>query len=97
MWFDFKYGGLHSDIFLEKYNQFIFLVIDYLCPYLNYLITFSLYQSKNFNYIKADVTKKNECEKLVKQTIKKFGKIDILICNVGSGKSVISGHETQSE
>ena len=54
-------------------------------------------QSKNFNYIKADVTKKNECEKLVKQTIKKFGKIDILICNVGSGKSVISGHETQSE
>ena len=49
-------------------------------------------QSKNFNYIKADVTKKNECEKLVKQTIKKFGKIDILICNVGSGKSVISGH-----
>ena len=54
-------------------------------------------QSKIFNYIKADVTKKNECDKLVKQTIKKFGKIDILICNVGSGKSVISGHETQSD
>lgn len=53
--------------------------------------------SKISNYIKADVTKKNECEKLIKETIKKFGKLDILVCNVGSGKSVISGHETQSD
>ena len=52
---------------------------------------------KNFNYIKADVTKKNECEKLIKETIKKFGRVDILICNVGSGKSVISGCEKQSD
>lgn len=53
--------------------------------------------SKNSNYIKADVTKKNECKKLIRKTIKKFGKLDILICNVGSGKSVISGQETQSD
>jgi len=53
--------------------------------------------SKIDNYVKADVTKKNECKKLIKETIKKFGKLDILICNVGSGKSVISGHETQSD
>ena len=53
--------------------------------------------SKFPNYIKADVTKKNECKKLIKETIKKFGKLDILICNVGSGKSVISGHESQSD
>ena len=41
MWFDFKYEGLHSEIFLEKFNQFILLVIEHLCPYINYLITFN--------------------------------------------------------
>ncbi len=53
--------------------------------------------SKNSNYIKADVTKKSDCQKLIKEVIKKHGKLDILICNVGSGKSVISGKETQDD
>ena len=51
---------------------------------------------KNPNYLRADVTKKNDCQKLIKTIIKKHGKLDILICNVGSGKSVISGKETQA-
>ena len=53
--------------------------------------------SKDSNYIKADVTKKSDCQKLIKEIIKKYGKLDILICNVGSGKSVISGKETQDD
>ncbi len=34
-------------------------------------------------FIKADVAKFQECEQMVKQTIEKFGKIDVLINNAG--------------
>ena len=47
----------------------------------------------NVSYFAADVTKNSECEKLVKHTIKTFGNIDILICNVGDGNSSKPGNE----
>jgi 3-oxoacyl-[acyl-carrier protein] reductase len=42
------------------------------------------------DYFLADVTSKAECEKLKKQIEDKYKKIDILICNVGSGAPVIN-------
>jgi len=45
-------------------------------------------------YFVADVTKINNCKSLVKYTIRKFGRVDILVCNVGSGRSVPIGKET---
>jgi 3-oxoacyl-[acyl-carrier protein] reductase len=54
--------------------------------------------SKFFNYltkfIVADVTKPLECTKLVKKIIQLYGRLDILVCNVGDGKSVAPGKET---
>ena len=52
---------------------------------------------QNAIYCVADMTKPKECKKLVDFTIKKFGRIDILICNVGNGNSVQPGKETNSE
>jgi 3-oxoacyl-[acyl-carrier protein] reductase len=49
------------------------------------------------NYFVADVTNPKECGDLVDYIIKKYGKLDILICNVGSGKSVPHGMETNLE
>ncbi|TFB13934.1 SDR family oxidoreductase [Candidatus Marinimicrobia bacterium MT.SAG.4] len=45
----------------------------------------------------ADVTKSDECEKLAVEIKEKWGKLDLLICNVGSGSSVPPGTETQKE
>ena len=47
--------------------------------------------------IPGDVTKEKEAGKIVSAAIKVFGKIDILICNVGSGLSVPPGRENLSE
>ena len=47
----------------------------------------------NVSYFVADVTKSSECKKLVKHTVKTFGSIDILICNVGDGTSPKPGNE----
>ena len=49
------------------------------------------------SYFSADVTKNSQCKKLVNHTIKKFGNIDILICNVGDGKSPKPGEEKLSD
>ena len=49
---------------------------------------------KKSNYLKADVTKINDCKKLISDIKKKYGKLDILVCNVGSGKAVPTGKET---
>ena len=45
-------------------------------------------ENENINilFIKTDVTKYNECEKMVKEVINKFGKIDVLINNAGITK-----------
>ncbi len=49
------------------------------------------------DFFSADVTQISECQALIQATIKKFGKLDILVCNVGSGKSVQPGLETAEE
>jgi 3-oxoacyl-[acyl-carrier protein] reductase len=45
----------------------------------------------------CDVTKEKDCIELVKNCEKLLGNIDILICNVGSGSSTITGTETLKE
>ena len=47
--------------------------------------------------IVGDVTKVADCNRIADEFINFFGSIDILICNVGSGKSVIPGNETSEE
>lgn len=46
------------------------------------------------DYEAADVTHKSECDRLIGQVVKHFGRMDILVCNVGSGKSAKAGTET---
>ena len=57
----------------------------------------ALKDSENSEYYVADVTKTKDCEKLVKHVIKKFGQMDILVCNVGNGNSMEQGSETIKE
>lgn len=45
----------------------------------------------------CDVTKENDCNKLIKSAEKYLGNIDVLLCNVGSGSSVPIGNETLKE
>lgn len=51
----------------------------------------------NLSFFTYDVTDPISCKKMVKQIVKKFGGLDILICNVGSGKSVPSGTEQKKD
>jgi 3-oxoacyl-[acyl-carrier protein] reductase len=46
---------------------------------------------------KADVTSADECAWLIQQIEIQFGRLDILVCNVGSGTSVPPGKETPKE
>ncbi len=45
----------------------------------------------------ADVTNSQACIDLVNNVLAKYGRIDILVCNVGSGVSVTPGQETAEE
>jgi len=45
----------------------------------------------------GDVTKPQESQKVVEKVLDAWGKIDILICNVGSGGSVPPGEESYEE
>ena len=45
----------------------------------------------------CDITKENNCIKLINAAEKSLGSIDILICNVGSGTSVEIGKENLKE
>ena len=38
-------------------------------------------------HMRADVTIENECKELIKEVIQKYGKLNILVCNVGNGKN----------
>lgn len=49
---------------------------------------------KNVDYFVADVSNINKCKKLKEYVLKKYGRLDILVCNVGNGSSVIPGKET---
>lgn len=45
----------------------------------------------------ADVTKQEDCYTLIKETLKQWGSIDILVCNVGNSTSVKPGSENLEE
>lgn len=49
---------------------------------------------KNCQFFVADVTKINECDKLIKWINQTYGKLDILVCNVGNGTLLSPGKET---
>ena len=53
--------------------------------------------SPNAFSITADVTKPDQAIFLINEIQKKFGKINHIICNVGSGKSVSPGNESYEE
>jgi 3-oxoacyl-[acyl-carrier protein] reductase len=42
-------------------------------------------------HIRADVTNPNECKELIEKIIETYGQLNLLVCNVGSGKSLSSG------
>lgn len=48
----------------------------------------------NCKFVAGDVTKINDCKKIIDYVTKEYGKLDILICNVGSGRSKAPGKET---
>jgi 3-oxoacyl-[acyl-carrier protein] reductase len=45
----------------------------------------------------ADVTDPDQCRELADAVVQQFGRIDVLVCNVGSGASVPPGQETHDE
>jgi len=47
--------------------------------------------------IQADLTRADEAGRLVSDVLGKFGKLDMLVCNVGGGRSVPPGEETAEE
>lgn len=58
--------------------------------------TFSRFKER-IHACAADVTNPVDCTKLIKETIDKWGSIDILVCNVGDGSSVKPGTENSEE
>ena len=52
---------------------------------------------ENIDYFVADVTNKKSCIKLHDHILKKYGKLDILVCNVGDGISISLGNETEKD
>lgn len=47
--------------------------------------------------IAADVSKPDDCARLHREVINAYGRLDVLVCNVGSGRSVAPGAETVEE
>jgi 3-oxoacyl-[acyl-carrier protein] reductase len=47
--------------------------------------------------VAGDVTELTDAHRVVSEVLKSFGKLDILVCNVGSGQSVPPGDETPEE
>lgn len=45
----------------------------------------------------GDVTQPAEAQQVVAEVVRTFGQLDILVCNVGSGRSVPPGNETADE
>jgi 3-oxoacyl-[acyl-carrier protein] reductase len=45
----------------------------------------------------GDVTDPVEAQRIVSEVLRTFGRLDILVCNVGSGRSVPPGNETVGE
>lgn len=53
--------------------------------------------SDKASYFVADVTIPEQCRSLIDAVIRLWGKIDVLVCNVGSGSSVKPGDENLEE
>ncbi len=49
------------------------------------------------SYFVADVRDQAECQRLVHDVIVRYGRLDVLVCSVGSGASVPPGQETPEE
>ena len=47
--------------------------------------------------VAGDVTESTDAQFVVSEVLKSFGKLDIVVCNVGSGQSVSPGEETPEE
>ena len=47
--------------------------------------------------VSGDVSKPDLARKVVEQVLTAFGKLDVLVCNVGSGRSIPPGSETHEE
>ena len=47
--------------------------------------------------VAGDVTQPAEAHRVITDVVKSFGKLDIVVCNVGSGQSVPQGEETSEE
>lgn len=47
--------------------------------------------------VAGDVTQPDEAQRIVSEVLESFGKLDIVVCNVGSGQSVPPGEETPEE
>lgn len=47
--------------------------------------------------VAGDVTQSTEAQRIVSEVLESFGKLDIVVCNVGSGQSVPPGEETLEE
>ena len=45
----------------------------------------------------GDVTQPVEAQRIIAEVLRTFGRLDILVCNVGSGRSVPPGNETADE
>lgn len=54
-------------------------------------------KNRNFDFIPGDVSNPKDAKKITDSISKKFNKLDIVICNVGSGKSVPPGRENHNE
>jgi len=47
--------------------------------------------------VAGDVTKPIEAQRIISDVLEIFGKIDIVVCNVGNGQSILPGNETPEE
>ena len=62
-------------------------------------LDFLLKDSKKSNafFVTADVSCPNQAHKLIRDIVDKYGLINHIVCNVGSGRSVMPGEETYQE
>jgi len=47
--------------------------------------------------VAGDVTESTEAQSVVSEVLSSFGKLDVVVCNVGGGQSVSPGEETPEE
>jgi 3-oxoacyl-[acyl-carrier protein] reductase len=53
------------------------------------------YELVGQTHIGADVTNPNECRELIEKIVEKYGQLNLLVCNVGSGKSLSTSVGTE--